>query len=123
MIHLKPYIYIFLISFSYKLGSYWHLLFSFELTFYRSNSNNEKRSYFYIFCSSLLIDISYYSADDNGIPVCTSGGEELQCPCKDNFGGEFCDECAEGYFNFPECTRKWITVILENQTILEYLFS
>jgi len=43
-------------------------------------------------------------ADDNGIPVCTSVGEELQCPCKDNFGGEFCDECAEGYFNFPECT-------------------
>ena len=45
-------------------------------------------------------------SDENGIPVCTSGGEDLQCPCKENFGGAFCDECAEGFFNFPECTRE-----------------
>ena len=44
--------------------------------------------------------------DDQGYPVCTSGGEAMQCPCKENFAGEFCDQCAEGYFNFPECTRE-----------------
>ena len=61
---------------------------------------------------------SFHSrSDENGIPVCTSG-EDLQCPCKENFGGAFCDECKEGYYNFPECTRKfvevWITILLQD---------
>ena len=42
---------------------------------------------------------------DSGIPFCVAAGV-LQCPCKENFAGAFCNECAEGYFNFPECTRK-----------------
>ena len=42
---------------------------------------------------------------ESGTPVCVSEGS-LQCPCLENFAGAFCDECAEGYFNFPECTRK-----------------
>ena len=45
--------------------------------------------------------------DEAGAPVCTSGGQDLQCPCKENFGGAFCDECAPGFYNFPECTREY----------------
>lgn len=45
------------------------------------------------------------SLADNGIPVCVAEGT-LQCPCLPNFDGAFCDQCAEGYFNFPECQRE-----------------
>ena len=34
------------------------------------------------------------------------GSTEVQCPCLDNYSGAFCNECAEGYYNFPECIRK-----------------
>ena len=54
--------------------------------------------------------------DETGLPICvTEGGEgsggggsgsNLQCPCKENYGGTFCDECAPGYYNFPDCIRK-----------------
>jgi hypothetical protein len=30
-----------------------------------------------------------------------------KCPCKENFAGDFCKECAEGYFSYPECIRKF----------------
>ncbi|TRY60964.1 hypothetical protein TCAL_05712 [Tigriopus californicus] len=40
---------------------------------------------------------------DNGMPFCVAEGV-VQCPCLENFSGAFCDQCAEGYFNFPECT-------------------
>ena len=42
---------------------------------------------------------------DNGLPFCVSEGT-LQCPCLENYSGAFCNECAEGYFGFPECERK-----------------
>ena len=45
--------------------------------------------------------------DESGVPVCVSEGSN-QCPCNENFGGQFCDECAPGYYNFPECKRKYI---------------
>lgn len=43
--------------------------------------------------------------------VCEVGGG--QCPCKDNFDGPACDKCADGYWNFPECERKfnlWLVI-------------
>jgi hypothetical protein len=44
---------------------------------------------------------------DNGLPFCVAdGSSEVQCPCLENFSGAFCKECKEGYYNFPECTRK-----------------
>ena len=42
---------------------------------------------------------------DNGIPFCVSDTGELECPCLPNFAGAFCDQCAPGFFNFPECSR------------------
>lgn len=39
---------------------------------------------------------------ENGLPFCVAEGQ-LQCPCLENFNGTFCDECAEGYFGFPDC--------------------
>jgi len=45
----------------------------------------------------------------NGLPFCVAdGSSEVQCPCLDNFSGQFCNECAPGFFNFPECTRKQV---------------
>ena len=34
----------------------------------------------------------------------------FQCPCKLQYGGEFCDQCAEGYYNYPECTRRFFEI-------------
>ena len=28
-----------------------------------------------------------------------------QCTCKANIQGEICDNCTDGYFDFPNCTR------------------
>ena len=47
--------------------------------------------------------------DERGIPFCVSDTGEVQCPCKENFAGEFCDQCAPGYYNFPECKRKLLS--------------
>lgn len=29
--------------------------------------------------------------------------ESGQCSCKNNYGGRTCDECQDGYSNYPEC--------------------
>lgn len=29
------------------------------------------------------------------------------CHCKVNFHGENCEQCAEGYYSFPFCVRKY----------------
>lgn len=34
-------------------------------------------------------------------PVCHN--ETGKCPCRSNFGGRQCDQCADGYHNYPEC--------------------
>ena len=44
---------------------------------------------------------------ENGLPFCVAEGT-LQCPCLENFSGAFCDECAEGFFGFPDCNRKFM---------------
>ena len=33
-------------------------------------------------------------------------GSDLQCPCRENYSGTLCDECAPGYYNFPDCIRE-----------------
>ena len=38
--------------------------------------------------------------------ICSLDG--LPCPCKENYVGNRCDMCASGYYNFPECTRKFL---------------
>ena len=48
----------------------------------------------------------YYRLDESGIPFCFTDTGIVQCPCRNNFGGEFCNECADGFYNFPECVRK-----------------
>ena len=43
----------------------------------------------------------------------------FQCPCKNNFGGDFCKECAQGFYNFPECKR--IENFFEKENFLKNL--
>ena len=31
------------------------------------------------------------------------------CRCRSGFDGTYCDTCSDGYFNFPNCTRKLST--------------
>ena len=38
-------------------------------------------------------------------PTCDASG---QCNCKDNIGGEKCNECIGGYYGFPDCKRKCV---------------
>ena len=45
----------------------------------------------------------------------------FQCPCKLQYGGEFCDQCAEGYYNYPECTRMFLFFIWMRMS--EYYFD
>ena len=46
-------------------------------------------------------------------PKVTNGDEEV-CECKENFQGQFCNECADGFFNFPDCVpcecQGWFTI-------------
>lgn len=41
---------------------------------------------------------------DSGLPVCVVD-DKIQCPCLKNFTGTFCDECAQGFHNFPNCVK------------------
>ncbi len=54
-----------------------------------------------------LVIPNLFRLSDDGIPICVAEGR-LQCPCLYNFNGSFCDECALGYWNFPDCQRKII---------------
>ena len=62
------------------------------------------------FQSWILMWIVFHSrVDEGGPPLCisdTTNSYGIQCLCKENFAGPFCDKCATGYYNFPDCTRK-----------------
>ncbi len=38
--------------------------------------------------------------------LCEANGN--QCPCKDNYAGAKCDQCARGFYNFPQCVGKLV---------------
>ena len=37
--------------------------------------------------------------------VCGPTGD--QCPCKPNYTGAKCDQCAPGYYGFPNCRSEY----------------
>ena len=47
-----------------------------------------------------------------------------ECTCKDNIGGEKCNECIDGYYGFPDCKRKCVakSLLFFNQK-WKYIFS
>ena len=62
----------------------------------------------YVEFQSLLLMWMFFHCrpDEQGRPLCASDTVEEQCLCKRNFDGQFCEKCATGYYNFPDCTRK-----------------
>ena len=52
---------------------------------------------FYVACNCHLLGSS------SEICNITNG----QCECRNNFGNTKCDQCAHGYFDFPQCTCKY----------------
>ena len=56
-----------------------------------------------------------------GEDICNA--ETGVCDCKDNVVGDKCEECAEGYFNFPECTGDLFLLQSELFHYLWVLFS
>lgn len=59
-------------------------------------------------CEATEGKVNQFRIYDNDIDYLIIFG--FQCPCKANFGGDFCKECAPGYFNYPECKRKKLCV-------------
>ena len=52
----------------------------------------------------ILIHFAECDCDPNG----TNEGRNCdpntgQCPCKEGFGGQKCDECKIGFFGYPNC--------------------
>lgn len=44
----------------------------------------------------------------------TSAGCEMEsgrCVCKPQFAGENCDHCADGYYYYPQCIRKFLLLL------------
>lgn len=45
------------------------------------------------------------SCDPERADDCDQGSG--RCHCKPNFSGDFCETCADGYYNFPFCLSKY----------------
>ena len=72
--------------------------------------NSEENTFLCVMMMVVLpsfITIFFCRLMENGLPFCVAEGT-LQCPCLENFNGTFCDECANGYFGFPDCNRKFV---------------
>ena len=65
--------------------------------------NNRCSRGYYGFPLCQPCDCNYNGTRDE---VCQVGGG--QCPCKPNYTGLDCDQCAPGFYNFPECKCKLI---------------
>lgn len=37
-------------------------------------------------------------------------GPSGQCVCMPNYRGQSCEECAPGYYGYPECAGEWRSV-------------
>lgn len=46
--------------------------------------------------TNVKIDLSLYCDQGSG-----------RCHCKPNFSGDYCETCADGYYNFPFCLSKY----------------
>ena len=60
---------------------------------------------FFVLCLVYLDFLFIYLActcNQNGTHVCDTGTGE--CHCNTRYNGTLCDECAEGFANFPYCT-------------------
>lgn len=44
--------------------------------------------------------------------VCSLNG--LPCPCKENYVGRRCDMCESGFYNFPDCIRKYTELYISH---------
>lgn len=52
--------------------------------------------------------------------TCNQSG---QCQCKHQFDGDKCAECSNGYFNFPSCNSKFLTINCMFVEIFSYRVS
>lgn len=51
--------------------------------------------------------VSECECDPNGIEPDQSCNQKTgDCPCKNNFSGKQCDQCKDGYWNYPDCLCK-----------------
>ena len=89
-----------------------YLRFIFELYFIcRCNAG-----YFsYPYCFPCTCNVNGTQGD-----VCEVGGG--QCPCKPQYQGTNCDQCAYGYYGFPDCQRECFHMFMYN-AVTQLMFS
>ena len=57
--------------------------------------------------SSLILISIGCNCDSDGSDGIGCGKFHGRCTCKPNFSGAKCEQCAEGYFGFPNCQSKF----------------
>ena len=55
---------------------------------------------FFFLCLACQCDMYYGSRNED----CNVEGG--QCECKTNYAGRTCEECHDGYYNYPDCDSK-----------------